>query len=520
MAWVERGEQTAGDRLMGRLVEFRRASKIESVLLADGSGQVLAREQPVDRLLDDTLLQVLREAAASGAPVRTSIYRRNVAETPLRLDMVVPLVHTGTPARGVFVLRIDPHRALFPLLSAWPMPSTSGETVLWRVKGDRLLALNDVRFQPESAGQMNELLATSALPTAQVLRGDVQPGQPIRTADYRGVPVLAVVRPVRGSDWWLVAKQDLAEIEQPAWRHARLVAVAAVLALLGLGLGSRLWLQRQALQQSRRESESQRERLSALGLLDAIARSSRDAIFAKDLQGRYVFYNDAAALHVGKSVAEVLGRNDLELFGREVAGALRVNDAAVRAAAAPQVFEEHLPGPAGGLILLCAKGPLFDADGHLMGLYGVSRDVTDMRHAERALRERDAHYRTVVAMLSEGVMLVDPAGRMLLCNPAAERLTGVTQAQWQGAGVVAPGWAVLRDDGSDLPPDQTPAGRVLAGGPAQLGALLRCRRPDGTILWFELMRNKRRAAPSVSPPPRGGGRRKAAALGALSVRCR
>ena len=34
-----------------------------------------------------------------------------------------------------------------------------------------------------------------------------------------------------------------------------------------------------------------------------------------------------------------------------------------------------------------------------------------------------------------------------------------------------------------------------------------------------LMRNKRRAAPSVSPPPRGGGRRKAAALGALSRKC-
>ena len=102
----------------------------------------MAHEQPVDRLLDDILLQAVREAAASGAPVRTSIYRRKFAETPLRLNMVVPLVHTGTPARGVFVLRIDPHHALFPMLAAWPMPSTSGETVLWRVTGNRQLALN------------------------------------------------------------------------------------------------------------------------------------------------------------------------------------------------------------------------------------------------------------------------------------------------------------------------------------------------------------------------------------------
>ena len=106
VAWVERGEQTAGDRLMGRLVEFRRGNKIEGVLLAAGcwllaagSGQLMAHEQPVDRLLDDILLQAVREAAASGAPLRTSIYRRKVAETPLRLNMVVPLVHTGMPAR-------------------------------------------------------------------------------------------------------------------------------------------------------------------------------------------------------------------------------------------------------------------------------------------------------------------------------------------------------------------------------------------------------------------------------------
>lgn len=432
----------------------------------------------------------MQKALASGKPVHTGSYRRDVADLPLRLDIVVPLVNSGSPARGLIVLRVDPRRELFPLLAVWPVPSDSGETALWHAKGERLLALNDVRRQPDSAGQSSELLATSRLPPALVMRGEVQPGQPMQVSDYRGVPVLAVVRPVRGSDWWLVAKQDLAEVVQPAWRHARLVTTVAALALLGLGLGSRLWWQRQALQQARRKGDAQRQQLNALGMLDAIANSSLDAIFAKDLQVRYVFYNAAAARQIGKAQLEILGRSDVELFGAITGAALVANDAAVMARAGPLVFEEQVPGADGERVVLCTKGPLLDPTGRLMGLYGLAHDVTDWRNAERAVREQEADYRAVFSGLSEGVMLVDPAGRMVLCNPATERLTGVTQQQWQGAGVVAPGWAVLQDDGSDMPLAQTPPGRVLGrrAGPAGAAAALPApRRRAG------LVRTQRRA---------------------------
>jgi PAS domain S-box-containing protein len=197
---------------------------------------------------------------------------------------------------------------------------------------------------------------------------------------------------------------------------------------------------------------------------------------------------------VGLQRDQVLGRTDHALFGAEFAAQVTANDRRVMAASAPQVFEEIIPGVAGERINLCAKGPLFDADGQVMGMFGIARDMTEARRAERALREREAHCRAVFSVLSEGVMLTDPAGRMLLCNPAAERLTGVTRQQWQGGGIVAPGWAVLQDDGSDMAPAETPPGRVLAGGPAQLGVLLRCRRPDGGQGWFELS-----AMPVFSP---------------------
>lgn len=99
--------------------------------------------------------------------------------------------------------------------------------------------------------------------TEQMLRLDV-----VVPLAATGVPVLATVRPVQGSDWLLVAKQDLAEVDAPSWRFARVVGAAALPALLGVVLASRLWWQRQALAQTQREAAVQRGRADALAMLE------------------------------------------------------------------------------------------------------------------------------------------------------------------------------------------------------------------------------------------------------------
>ncbi len=91
-----------------------------------------------------------------------------------------------------------------------------------------------------------------------------------------------------------------------------------------------------------------------------------------------------------------------------------------------------------------------------------------------------------MSVLSEGILVSDPQGVVLSCNPAAERIVGVPQKDWQGRTVVAPGWTPLRPDGSPMPPEETPPGRVLAGAPAQRGVLLATLSPNGERSWFEV----------------------------------
>ncbi|MEI6416053.1 MAG: PAS domain-containing protein, partial [Pseudomonadota bacterium] len=114
---------------------------------------------------------------------------------------------------------------------------------------------------------------------------------------------------------------------------------------------------------------SQDESQARLQLLSAIIEGSEDAIFAKDLEGRYLLFNRTACRLVGKPVEEVLGRDDTHLFPCEQAEDLRAFDHRV-IAENDSITEEHWLTTADGgkRDFLDIKTPLRDAMGQVIGL--------------------------------------------------------------------------------------------------------------------------------------------------------
>ena len=98
-------------------------------------------------------------------------------------------------------------------------------------------------------------------------------------------------------------------------------------------------------------------------ILHAVTEATPDAIFVKDLDGRYVLVNRSAARFIGLSPAEILGKYDLELYAPDTARQFIEADQRVLATGEPQTFEGVATGHAGTQAYLVTKGVYCDDDG-------------------------------------------------------------------------------------------------------------------------------------------------------------
>jgi PAS domain S-box-containing protein len=130
-------------------------------------------------------------------------------------------------------------------------------------------------------------------------------------------------------------------------------------------------------------------------ILSAVIDATPDAIFVKDLNGCYVVVNAAFARFIGKTPAEIVGRNDFELYPEVDARAFVDADRQVLATGEPQAFEGVATGESGPQTYHVTKGVYRDKDGKILGVYGISHDITELQQAHETLEQtREALFRS------------------------------------------------------------------------------------------------------------------------------
>jgi PAS domain S-box-containing protein len=434
--WHESGDTAARDQLVDRVIELRKAFGDRAGVLVDEHGEIVAGETGVQAQTPPALRAAALQAMASGEVHHTGLYTLISDPQTTWLDVIAPLVATGTPAKAAVVLRLNPNEFLLPTLQAWPVPSRTASTLLVRRDGDMLVG---------AFGRNPLPLTTPDLLAARVLRGELPFGQAAEGLDFRGTAVLGVVRPVPGTDWFLVAKIDRSEIRAAALHDAVWILATGALALLGVAVGGFLLRERRALETARAEHAQQDDRLRSLALMQAISESSNDAIFAKDRKGRYLLCNREASRLMGRPVEAILGHDDRALFPPEQAAAIMANDARVMAEDRINTYEENLSTSDGAVTFLATKGPLHDEAGRIAGMFGISRNITERKHAEAALRDSEATNRTLLGAMADG-MFVAQDHRFVFANPALPRMLGHADGEFVGlpfSAVVAPEFLAL-----------------------------------------------------------------------------
>lgn len=148
-------------------------------------------------------------------------------------------------------------------------------------------------------------------------------------------------------------------------------------------------------------------------LLRCLMESSSALIYFKDINGCYRRCNKLAEQLIGLTEAEQLGKTDFDFFDRDTAEAITAVDRQILSSGQEHCIEEWVTFPDGATLLLeTRKTPVFDENRKVIGILGISHDITERRHSEETLRESEYFFKESQRSASLGSYKADlTAGR-------------------------------------------------------------------------------------------------------------
>ena len=160
----------------------------------------------------------------------------------------------------------------------------------------------------------------------------------------------------------------------------------------------------------------------------------------KDLQGRYVYANEAAELVFQTPPEKLYGKTDEEIFPEEIAARFKKNDREALISQTGVRAIETLKHQDGVLhYSIVNKFPILGPDGQPLLIGGIAIDITDRKQAEHALLESETEARrllelnqTIMSSMGEGLFTIDSQGLVTYMNPEAERLFGWKSGELMG----------------------------------------------------------------------------------------
>ena len=329
----------------------------------------------------------------------------SIQTTEVRAGDVVDVL--GFPAIDEFAPRLE--QAVFRRVASRPLPPprvTTAEDILTQASDDSLRVQLEAQLlksivrsaHPKLVLQSGSIIFTAKLvgenPSPALLA--MRPGSLLRLTGVCSLP--GRPGPSGGCVSVLIRRAaDVHFLKAPPLSTGRQALLAAAL-MAFLILAAFGWVGSLRRQVRRQTAAIHEEKNLLATLIDHLP----DNVYVKDLQGRYLLTNLAhTSFHGASSPAHFRGKSVFELFPPHQAQAYAGADAQVLSGRTPVLRreEEILNGAGIPRLLATTKVPLRDATDHIVGLVGISRDITETKRAESELREQQRALSTLLSNL-------------------------------------------------------------------------------------------------------------------------
>jgi PAS domain S-box-containing protein len=414
------------------LLKFKENGYYENVLITDMNGKILFDLDTGYTTIDEERLEEINSAVQKDSVVFGDFFNDEGSKKILFNIISVIKYNDGVPI-GALVQQVDPNKSLFALIKKWPTLSKSIETLIFKRETDNILYLSELRHKKNSALSLKISLSDTNVVAIKAVLGA---SGILEGKDYRGVNVVAAVKKVPGTDWFMVSKMDKVELNSELFYRAGIISLVALFTILLTTLAA-LYIYK--LQQSsiyknlflkeKELSETQEEYRTTLY-------SIGDAVITTDTHGEIKQMNSAAETLTGWLEKEVKGQNLRTVFRI-------INEDTTESVENPvdRILREGvIVGLANHTLLISKNGtqvpiadsgsPIKNSDGKITGVVLVFRDQTEERINEKALQESNEKFSKIFKHSSDSITLTQlSTGKLFELNDGFEKMFGYTREE-------------------------------------------------------------------------------------------
>ncbi len=401
----------------------------KNALFVDPEGNVRLFYPDRDTVIGDYLTPRLHDVIRKGEVELTDFHQTGKVSF-IHLDLLVPLKGPDvedTTAIGLLILRIDPQKVLYPLIKSWPLISRTSETLLFHREGDDIVYLNELRHLENKGFDLRLPVTQEKLAAAMALQGIKVSTDAV---DYRGVPVIASMKKVPDSPWYLVAKVDREEVFIDLNNQLRQLKIIVILLILTTGsfLGFLWWNQR--VRYYRNKYEAELDRLALVRHYDYILKYANDIIFLLDKDFSVIEANDKAIETYQYDRSELIGHNISKLRADTELGGLK-EDLKKIDAIGYSTFETIHKRKDGSVFPIEISARKVDVEGTKY-YHSINRDITERKLAENTLRESEEKFRKIFEDSPFCMVMTGKDMGIIKANSAFCKMIGYTEDELQG----------------------------------------------------------------------------------------
>jgi len=165
-----------------------------------------------------------------------------------------------------------------------------------------------------------------------------------------------------------------------------------------------------------------------------ILETMEEGYYEADLAGDFTFCNEALCRIFGYPRDEMMGLNYRKYTSPKTAKKFyAIFNQVYRTGVPASIVDYEMTKKDGSVAMIETSASLLrNAAGEPIGFYGISRDRTEKKRAEEALRQSEEKYRTILETMEEGYYEIDLRGNFTFCNDAECRIHGLSRDEMMG----------------------------------------------------------------------------------------